>query len=81
MGALGGQLQQLYYVVNALIKLFPGESDLQSYYSKLNEDPKAEALKNPRNPRELLLENFFVPFLLTSIKELKCEHMQFLITP
>lgn len=81
LGALGGQLQQLYYVVNAILKLYPDESTLQDYYSKLAEDPKQDALKNPRNPRELLLENFFVPFLLTSIKELKCEYLQFLITP
>ena len=81
MGALGGQLQQLYYVVNAIIKLFPNDSDLQSYYNKLAEDPKQEAVKHPNTPRELLLENFFVPFLLTSIKELKCDHMQLLITP
>lgn len=57
------------------------ERVLIDYYYKLSEDPKNEALKNPRHPRELLLENFFVPFLVTAIKELKCEEMKYFITP
>ena len=28
-----------------------------------------------------MMEHFFVPFLITAIKELKCEYLQFLITP
>ena len=80
LGSLGGQIQQLYYVVNAILKQFP-EDSLRDYYDKLAEDPKQEALKNPRSPRELLLENHFLPWFITTIKELKCEHLQFLITP
>lgn len=45
------------------------------------EDPKQDALKNPRNPRELLLENFFIPFMAQAIKDLKCEEIKYLITP
>jgi len=45
------------------------------------EDPKHEAIKNPRTPRELLMENFFVPFILTSLKELKGEELKFLVSP
>ena len=80
LGALGGQLQQLYYVVNAVFSCFNDDSELQEYYRKLNEDPKSDAIKNPSNLRELLMENFFVPFLLTSIKELKGEELKFLIS-
>lgn len=47
----------------------------------MNDDPKQESLKNPKNPRELLLEVYFVPWLVTAIKELKCDFMQFLIPP
>ena len=32
LGALGGQLQQLYYVVNAILKLYPQETALKDYY-------------------------------------------------
>lgn len=45
----------------------------------MSEDPKNEALKNPSQPRELLLENFFLPWIMTAIKELKCDYLQFLI--
>jgi len=79
-GAVGGQLQQLYYVVNAILQKYD-DKNLVDYYTKLGEDPKNDVLKNPRNPRELLLENFFVPFVATAIKELKCEEMKYLITP
>ena len=81
LGTLGGQLQQLYYVVNAILERFDSDSELQEYYKKLNDDPKSDSLKNPSNLRELLLENYFIPFLLTSIKELKGEELKFLIMP
>ncbi len=80
MGALGGQLQQLYYVVNAILKKYD-ERSLEGYYRKLAEDPKQESLKNPSSPRELVLENYFLPFFLTALKELKCDSLQFLMTP
>lgn len=38
-------------------------------------------MKAPSSLREMLLENFFVPFLLTSIKELKGDELKFLIHP
>lgn len=47
----------------------------------MSEDPKQDAVKNPRTPRELLLEHFFLPFMLGSIKELKCDSIQFLVEP
>ena len=81
MGALGGQLQQIYYVVNAILKLYPAQTSLVDYHQKVAEDPKSDQVKNARSPRELMMERFFVPFLLTSLKELKCEHLQFLMQP
>ena len=45
------------------------------------EDPKQDALKNPRTPRELLLENFFLPFMCQMIKDLKCDEIRYLISP
>lgn len=74
MGALGGQLQQLYYVINGVFSVFSNESKaLKDYVEKMREDPKAESLKNPHSPRELVLEMHFVPWLVSAIKELKCE--------
>jgi len=79
-GAIGGQLQQLYYVIDAMYSIYP-ESDLVDFYSKKREDPKAEAVQKASNPRELLMEQFFVPFMLSFLKELKCDYMQFMIPP
>lgn len=67
--------------MNAILKLYPEHTALADYYVKVAEDPKQEALKNPRNVRELLMEGFFVPFLVTAIKELKCDNLTFLLTP
>ena len=50
-------------------------------YSKIAEDPKQDGVKNPRNPQELLLEQFWVPFFLTALKELKCDNLQLLMHP
>jgi len=78
--AIGGQLQQIYYVVDALFQIYP-ETDLQEHFQKRQEDPKAEAVQKASNPRELLLEQFFVPFMLNCLKELKAEYVHFMIPP
>mmetsp|Transcript_30221 Transcript_30221/g.37288 ORF Transcript_30221/g.37288 Transcript_30221/m.37288 type:complete len:100 (+) Transcript_30221:1304-1603(+) len=82
MGALGGQLQQLYYVVNAIFKVYSNENTaLRDYVEKMREDPKADSMKVPHSPRELVLEQHFVPWLVSALKELKCEYMAFLMHP
>ena len=82
MGALGGQIQQLYYVVNAIYSTFSNENAaLRDYVEKMKEDPKADSVKNPHSPRELVLEHHFIPWLVQAIKELKCEHLSFLMHP
>ena len=82
LGALGGQLQQLYYVINAVFSVYSNEGQaLKDYTEKIREDPKQESLKNPHSPRELVLEMHFVPWLVSAIKELKCEYMAFLMNP
>jgi len=62
--------------------MYNDEKYLVEYHQKLSEDPKSEELKKyPKHPRELLLENFFLPFVLTAIKELKCGEIKYLLTP
>ena len=78
--AIGGQLQQIYYVIDALFQIYP-EADLQEHFQKRQEDPKAEAVQKANNPRELLMEQFFVPFMLNCLKELKAEYLHFMIPP
>ena len=71
---------QWYHVLNAIEKIYPEES-LLTFYNKMWEDPSQEGLKAPSAPREILMEFFFVPFMLGAVKELKCEFAQFLIMP
>ena len=70
LGALGGEIQQIYFVINAIVTKFAKTSDLAEYFARVAEDPKQESLKHAKTPRELLLENFFLPFMLTFLKEL-----------
>ena len=71
----------MYYVINAIFNIYKDEGALRDYYDRLAEDPKAESLKTARNPRELVLESYFLPFMCQAIKELKCEFIQFLVNP
>lgn len=66
--------------MDAITKIYP-ETDLNAFYQKRQEDPKAEEVQKANNPRELLLEQFFVPFMLNFLKELKCDYIQFMIPP
>lgn len=56
------------------------ESDLTAFYERSREDPIA-ANKAADTPRELLLERFFLPFLLHYIKDLKCDAINLLKRP
>jgi len=57
MGALGGQLQQLYYAINSIFTVYSNENKaLSEHTEKMKEDPKADAVKTPSSPRELVLE-------------------------
>lgn len=39
------------------------EDNLADYYTRKNANPNAEESKKPLNPRELLIESFFLPFI------------------
>jgi uncharacterized protein YqcC (DUF446 family) len=80
-GALGGLLLQWYFVINAILKIYNKQADVQKHYAKLREDASKEDNKQAVSPRELLLEHCFVPFMLSTLKELKTEFLQFLIMP
>lgn len=78
IGGLGGHVQQLYYIIAVIIENY--ESDLTAFYERSREDPVA-ANKAADTPRELLLERFFVPFLLHFIKDIKCDAINILKRP
>jgi len=57
------------------------ESDLVDYYDRSRADPTDPTLKSPSNPRELMIDQFFLPFLITYLKDLKCETINMLKAP
>lgn len=56
MGALGGTIQQWYYVVNAILKIYYSPGDLLDYFKRVKNDPTSAVAKKALAPRELLLE-------------------------
>jgi hypothetical protein len=54
------------------------ESDLVDYYDRARTDPADPTLKSPSNPRELLIDQFFLPFILSYLKDLKCDTINML---
>lgn len=56
MGALGGTIQQWYYVVNAILKIYHTPGDLLDYFNRIRKDPTSNVAKKAMAPRELMLE-------------------------
>lgn len=57
------------------------ESDLVDYYDRARADPTDPTLKSPSNPRELMIDQFFLPFMITYLKDLKCDTINMLKAP
>ena len=68
-GAIGGQLQQLYFVVECIINAF--QDDLGDYYSRLQADPTDDSLKTPQNLMELTVDHFFLGAMLQYFKDMR----------
>ncbi len=51
---------QMYYVLDAIVHT-SGANALQTYYDRIQKDPKSS--KTPFAARELLLDQFFIPFI------------------
>ena len=79
LGAIGGHLQQLYFVVDTIMTEY--EADMQAFYARQQADPADEANRKAMNPRELMQERFFLPYLCTYLKEMKVEHLTFMANP
>lgn len=73
---LGGYWQQLYFVVCAILKT--QGNDLSQFYERKALDYKAA--KKPITARELLIEEFFLPFLAQNIRDMKSEGISTMVT-
>lgn len=54
LGALGGMIQQWYYVMSAIGEIYANE-DLAPFYRRMQED-HSEKSKKAHTPRELIME-------------------------
>lgn len=79
-GGLGGHLQQLYLVCQAVRDVF-GTEDNGNYFKRLQADPTDETLKKAQNPSELFMDRFFYPFMLQFLRDAKVESFQLMSTP
>jgi hypothetical protein len=78
LSVFGGHLQQIYYVVTAILELQSPE-ELDDYYSKKQANP-SEVVK-ASNPTELMLEQYFMPFIVGYMKDLRSEAITIVATP
>jgi len=76
----GGHFQQLYYVVCAIMEIWD-EDILNEFYKRRSLNPTADDSKKALNPRELLVEQFFLPFLASYFRDNKMEAFTFMSTP
>lgn len=74
----GGHFQQLYYVVCSVMEMY--EDDLTAYYKRRQENPNDELNKKAQTPRELMVEQFFLPFLAQYFRDTKMEAFTFMST-
>jgi len=71
MGAPGGHVLQMYYVFEEIFNKFP--HGLKQYMEKKIQNDDDDYFLRPNNPRELLLPEHLMPFMMQYLKDMKCE--------
>jgi len=75
--SLGGHFQQLYYVICSILDLYD-EDGLKDFFHRKAANPSSEDCKKALNARELLVEQFFLPFLAQYFRDSKMEAFTFM---
>lgn len=76
---LGGHFQQLYYIIASIFERYG--DDLEAFYSRRKANPSDDLSKKATTLRELMIEQFFLPFLIHYLKDVKCEAFSIMATP
>ena len=79
IGALGGQANQIYYVLDEVMKKYP--DGLATYLDKKSKNAEDEYLLKANNPRELLQQEHLTVFLMAYLKDMKNESIDLSIHP
>lgn len=61
----------MYYVISSIFELYG--DDLQSFYKRKLEKPTDVDSRKALTVRELLIEQFFLPWLTMYFRDTKCE--------
>jgi len=69
IGAPGGQLLQIYYILEQINLKFP--NGLRNYMEKKIQNDDEDYFLRPNNPRELLLPEHLMPFFMQYLKDMK----------
>lgn len=77
--AFGGQIKQLYYVVESIVKKYP--QGMKMYLEKKYANDDEDYFARPNNPTELLLPEHMLPFIMLYLKEMKNECIEFMLHP
>lgn len=77
--AYGGQLQQMYYILEEIIKKYP--QGLKMYMEKKIANDDEDYFARPNNPRELILNDHLMPFFMQYLKEMKNECIEIMLHP
>ena len=76
--ALGGYFQQLYYVVASVLEKYG--DDLNDFYKRRKENPSDENSKKANSYRELMIEQFFLPLLVSYFRDSKCDAFSIVVS-
>jgi hypothetical protein len=77
IGAPGGHLMQVYLILEEILNRYP--QGLKNYMEKKIQNDDEDYFMKPNNPRELLLPEHLMPFLMQYLKDMKNESIEILI--
>jgi hypothetical protein len=79
IGAVGGQLQQVYYVIEEIFSKYP--NDLKTYMEKQLEANDTSYFEKPNNLRELMQPEHLNALLMQYLKQMKNESFDLFLHP
>jgi len=79
-GSIGGQLQQIYYVLEAIKQDQRSQVELNDYHKRKREDPTNDAFKKPSKPSEITLEHYLLPFFMHYLKDMRNDNINIMMS-
>jgi hypothetical protein len=76
-GTLGGQLMQIYFVLDTIKGFYEG--GLDEYKARMKENEKDDYLLKPNNPAEILVPSHLRHFLHQYLKDMKNDYMHIVL--